>query len=279
VPDDKIRSLGRFVDRVRETRKDWGVLKHKELWFRGEKEKYETPLCPTLYRSPKPPQQLLGIENDLYDYFQRCGAPLCDATLEEDSRDWDWYFLMQHHGAPTRLLDWSDGALLALHIALRNKAENTGDAFVYVLEPDQLQEEIKALSEILIVKKEWSDYVKRHPAYGHDDDEWEWAWLPDDKEGRDEVHIPPMPLLLKFPHITRRVAAQRSHFILFGTEPAWLSDQLAKKHQRLETITIEANSVASIRVELRESGVTESVVFPDLDGLGREVDQLWRERK
>jgi len=33
---------------------------------------------------------------------------------------WEWYFLMQHYGAPTRLLDWSDGALVlvALYFAL-----------------------------------------------------------------------------------------------------------------------------------------------------------------
>jgi hypothetical protein len=184
---------------------------------------------------------------------------------------------MQHHSTPTRLLDSSDGALIALHFALRD-AKNTHDAVVYVLEPDRLQDEIKALPEISIVKREWSDYLKRHPAYGREEDEWEWTWLPDDKEGRDELHIPPMPLVLTFPHITRRVAAQRSQFILFGTEPAWLSNQLANKHEHLETITIEASSIASIRVELRESGVMESVVFPDLDGLGREVARLWRER-
>jgi len=30
---------------------------------------------------------------------------------------------------------------------------------------------------------------------------------------------------------------------------------------------------------LREAGVTESVVYPDLDGLGRELKQLWDERR
>jgi hypothetical protein len=31
--------------------------------------------------------------------------------------------------------------------------------------------------------------------------------------------------------------------------------------------------------ELRDSGVTESVIYPDLDGLGREMKQLWEELK
>jgi hypothetical protein len=80
----KIRCLGQLVASVRKIRNDWDVQDHKELWFRGESEEYETPLRPKLYRSLKPPQELLEFENDLYEYFQRCGAPLCDATLEEE---------------------------------------------------------------------------------------------------------------------------------------------------------------------------------------------------
>jgi len=37
--------------------------------------------------------------------------------------------------------------------------------------------------------------------------------------------------------------------------------------------------ISKIRVDLRQSGVTESVVFPDLDGLGREIKQVWGDRK
>jgi hypothetical protein len=67
--------------------------------------------------------------------------------------------------------------------------------------------------------------------------------------------------------------------MVFGTEPSWLSDELEKANSPIEVITIEATCIPSLKVELRESGVTESVIFPDLDGLGREMNQLWEDRK
>jgi hypothetical protein len=81
--------------------------------------------------------------------FQRCGAQLLAEKMQMEDQDWDWYFLMRHHDAPTRLLDWSDGALIALHFALNRK---TRDALrdpktkeyckprVYVLGPDRLKD-------------------------------------------------------------------------------------------------------------------------------------------
>jgi FRG domain len=284
MSDDKVTSLSEFIDCVRAIRQDWNVPPHRELWFRGEAEEYDSLLRPKLYRPLKggtlrPVTELLEIENQLYEYFQHCGSSLCDTPLEEDYQDWDWYFLMQHHGAPTRLLDWSDGALIALHFALRDKPrDDAKDAVVYVVESYQLQEEIKALQEIEHVKQQWKAYVEKHPSYQRDASEWEGTWLPDDEEGRKELQIPPMPLLLEFPHITRRVAAQRSRFMLFGTDSDWLAEKLKSHYPCLEIIKIKAEVIPAMKVELRESGVTESVVFPDLDGLGREVSQLWLEQ-
>ena len=283
MPEDKVKTLSDFLSGVRAIREDWRVPGHKELWFRGEEKKHDTLLHPKLYRPPegrsmKPVSELVEIENSLYEDFMRCGVQLCEEKLEEQERDWDWYFLMQHHGAPTRLLDWSDGALSALHFALRNKRD-TADAYVYMLEPDRLQDRIKALPETELAKQRWATYVEKHPFHKSREDDWEYAYLPGDEDELKELPIPGVPLLLDFPHITRRVAAQRSRFIVFGTEPAWLADHLASSDSLIKAITIECSSVPSLRTELRDSGITESVIFPDLDGLGREINQVWEDRK
>jgi hypothetical protein len=265
---DKINSLGRFMDRVGEVRRFWELPEDKELWFRGERRKYETILRPQLYRAPKdrsmkPVPELLKIENTLYEDFRRCAVQLCNERMSEDDWDWDSYFLMQHHNAPTRLFDWSDGALMALHFAVRQKAkDDASDALVYAMEPYRLLDKLKALPDNELAKNQWKEYVAKHPS-----------------DDLSELPLPRLPLLMDFSHITRRIAAQRSRFIVFGTDPAWLAEEFAKADSCIQAITIDGASCGQIRVQLRDSGITESVIYPDLDGLGREMNQRWEDLK
>jgi hypothetical protein len=281
-----VNSLGEFTDRVSKIRQSWGLAKHKELWFRGESRDYgDTILRPELYRPPnvgvplKPIWKLLNIENDLYEEFQRNAVERSNEKTSDEDWDWDSYFLMQHHNGPTRLLDWSDGALMALHFALRNKADDSYDARVYVLESYRLSEQLKQLPDVKIVEETWKTYVAKHPSYELKEDEWEDAYLPTDEEDLAEMNVPRPPLVLDFPLITRRIAAQRSRFIVFGTEPDWLSEEFKKANSTIKPIVITSGSRSKIRQELRDCGVTESVIYPDLDGLGREMRQLWEDRR
>jgi len=67
--------------------------------------------------------------------------------------------------------------------------------------------------------------------------------------------------------------------MIFGSDPRWLANFAERKNSKLKSIRIPTGAINGIKRQLRDAGVTESVVCPDLDGLGRELKQLWQERR
>jgi len=278
-------SLDDYLSIVHHIRNYWDVPDHQELWFRAEDEKHsKTRLQPGLYRprddgSRKSINTLLELENDLYEEFRRCATQLSDVKLDDD--EWDPYFLMQHHGVPTRLLDWSDGALIALHFAVSKKsAPFKSGSMIHVLHPSWLVRLLEKHPDQADAESRWKKYNKQHP-YDTYEDEWDRLYLPMDEDDAEDrlLTTPETPLLWDSPHVSRRVAAQRSRFMIFGTDPLWLSKLAANKGSRLFPIEIPKDSIAEIKQDLRDAGITESVVYPDLDGLGRELRQVWEARR
>jgi hypothetical protein len=281
------RSLGQYLSTVGRIRKRWKMPKHLELWFRAEDASHrETHLQPGVYRQRdsglrKSVTKLLEIENDLYEEFGRCATQLSAADTKSIDDEWDSYFLMQHHGSPTRLLDWSDGALIALHFAVRDKPmPPKSGSIIYVLDPYWLIGLLKKDPDREDAIDRWKRYSRQHPD-DVEEDEWERLYLPADEDDVKDplLNTPKTPMLWDSPHVTRRVAAQRSRFMIFGTDPDWLAKMERKEDSKLVSITIPRGSINRVRQELKDAGITESVVYPDLDGLGRELKQVWRMRR
>jgi hypothetical protein len=290
----KANSVGDVMSIVREARREWRLRIDDELWFRGEDARHvKSTLQPKLYRHLPTgvslvSKDVLREERNLHDEFARCGAQLQD---QENVDAWDWYFLMQHHGAPTRLLDWSDGYLMATHFAVSGDFDKSKGGFIYVIDPYRLVDEIDDLAETKAFRRSWRRYREaRQQKKKSWPRRWGTAYVPGKhsltnrkskslKPQPERPDLPDAPLLLEFPQMTRRVAAQRSRLMAYGRNKNWLTGWAKNPNSRIWRIFIPKRSIPAIKAQLRDAGMTESVIFPDLDGLGRELDQLWNRLK
>jgi hypothetical protein len=73
--------------------------------------------------------------------------------------EWAWLFLMQHHGVPMRLLDWTESPLVGLWFAVSNPKRDDDDGCLWVLEPFKLNEIAR-----------FRPYAKDIPFFGEDEE-------------------------------------------------------------------------------------------------------------
>jgi len=111
-------------------------------FFRGHEDS-TWQLMPSLGRRPKKRHKNDNIESILYYDFLSYAGPL----MKNRSSSWDILFAMQHHGLPTRLLDWSETFAVALYFALKNylptkknptKIQKFPDPAIWILDPFEL---------------------------------------------------------------------------------------------------------------------------------------------
>ena len=93
------------------------------------------------------------------------------------------------------------------------------------------------------------------------------------------------PIAIEPPHIDRRIAAQGSKFVIFGTRENMTDSPTINrprggdgKHSILDKIVVPKNSAENLREELNQIGINEGTMFPDLDGLGKHIAWEWKTR-
>lgn len=254
------RSLEAFSDRVKKLSRHWG----EDPWFRGQDDARKD-LRPNIYRAQRDDE----TEDELRWEFQRRFRQF--PMTHPPTTDWEQYFVMQHYGIPTRLLDWTQGALLALYFALRRN-DGTRDAAVWALDPFWLLGYAVRASNVLPKDPRHPDYKFAQEYMPDPSDErtaWIRSYLP---PAFSKEKLPPLPAPLQPPYIDRRISAQLSAFTIHGTRKRGL-EYIARSapRARLAQIRIPRSNVKTIRKHLTLGGVVETTVFQDLEGLGREL--------
>jgi hypothetical protein len=98
--------------------------------FRGQSSA-EWTLQPSLARELPPKyvdwQKVVRIEREMANHFrQEAHRSLPQAVLSVNDYVLDWWPLMRHYGAPTRLLDWSLSPYVALYFAVEQRWNEDG---------------------------------------------------------------------------------------------------------------------------------------------------------
>ncbi len=234
------------------------------LWFRGSGIA-KHPLVPSLYRHPRLtlPADSQELERQLMTRFRQRGLPYHSRNLSDD---WEALFFMQHYGVPTRLLDWTENPLTGLHFALMSAPSRAGRI--------QTLRYIKPAAIWVLDPEVWNQAALEHVSYTGGPltpgDEALKGYSPSSTATAMNTH----PVALYGAHNSPRIVAQQGVFTIFGTNRIPM-EKLVRNgtipSTALFCIVLHPSRIQPMRRSLLNQGITESTVFPDLEGLARET--------
>ncbi|MDQ3394901.1 MAG: FRG domain-containing protein [Bacteroidota bacterium] len=171
---------------------------------------------------------------------------------------WNWLAVAQHHGLPTRLLDWTYSPYVALHFATSDFNNFNTDAAIwcvnYVKSNDYLPEKLKKA-----IRTEGSKVFTPEVL------EPVCSSLKELGSFQDEEFV----MFLEPPSLDGRIVHQFALFSLMSKAEAVLSRWLEKNDDLYFRIIIPSGLKWEIRDKLDQANITERVLFPGLNGLSQ----------
>ena len=162
---------------------------------------------------------------------------------------------MQHHGTPTRLLDWSYSLFIATYFAVES---GKGPSAVWALSTKWIHKEAES-----VVPKYWLDeYDKKR-----DDKAFKRLFMPD--------RLNPLEMPKKFiatvnPHVlNKRLSVQQGLFLAVGDVTQSFKDTLPQSQSKppsLVKLIIDQKVGREILKLLYDMGISRASLYPGLDG-------------
>lgn len=291
-------TINSFEEYLTTIRDNLGIVeingKRVRRYFRGQtKRAFEGyDLKPSIGRyahlNSLPPPERDQLENEVLETFSN---HLLTYVNHLPRNDWEALAIAQHHGLPTRFMDWTTNPLVALYFACRDsKTDNDGnplDSAVYVLisEPPRFREMLRQQKNGTISVDEQESTTSLasgddgYDDFGLDENVEEPVLVDDDldtatvtrtraqAEPAQEGELSPFGItgnvIYDPPHVSPRIRAQDG-VLLACHRPM----QPLEEKDVLE-IVISHTAHDDIRRRLDQYGVFDKQLFPDLDGIAK----------
>lgn len=222
----------------------------REVWYRGHRDQ-SWRLEASSFRTE---HHRSGERAMLARFRQEAAA----AGLQYAFDEWGWITFAQHHSLPTRLLDWSQGPLVALFFA----CERVSDAADPVLEAD---------GEFFILHPndlniEAGDNDGGYPRLLFDGDGKLKDYLP----GRDTEN-PSKPRAVVAPLVFDRIRFQTGTFTVAQLPPATTDSEPLRNAKALQSFIVPGSAKPDLRGQLDTLGFNEVSIYRDLDRIATRI--------
>lgn len=217
----------------------------------------------SLYRNCKHKQQLL--EESILRNFAKYAAKE-DPSI--NSSIWRQMVIGQHHGLPTRLLDWSYSPLIGLHFAVSEgnlRDMNTHDCILWQIDVKEINDKLPS---------RYKELLEKHNAHLFTIDMLDELKISTLKEYDDEVGTEAI-ILLEPPSIDLRIINQYSYFSVSSLEVTNLETFLEGHTKNTVKYIINKNTRWEIRDMLDQCNINERMAFPGLDGISSWIGRYY----
>ena len=171
---------------------------------------------------------------------------------------WNWLAVAQHHGLPTRLLDWTYSPYVALHFVTQDTACFDRDGVVLCLNYAACARFLPPALKTILDEEDAYVFTAEMLTRG--------AGTLAEFDG---LAASPFVAFFEPPSLDQRIVTQYALFSLMSDPTACLAGWLQDHQDLVRRIRIPAGLKREVRDKLDQANITERVLFPGLDGLSR----------